>query len=71
MKFEGAVTTLAWDVASEVAERFRFDGEVVVTWETDDSARDHGEGTYGYDYDHSYCLVFEQGKTSEIPGNPR
>lgn len=65
MKFEGAVTTLAWDVASEVAERFRFDGEVVVTWETDDSARDHEEGTYGYGYDHSYCLVFEQEKTPE------
>jgi DNA modification methylase len=60
MKFEGTVTTLAWDVANEVAERFRFEGEVVVTWEADDSSRDHGEGTYGYGYDHSYCLVFEQ-----------
>jgi len=60
IKFEGAVTTLAWDVASEVAERFRFKGEIVVTWEADDPSCNHGEGTYGYGYDHSYCLVFEQ-----------
>lgn len=66
MKFDGTVTTLAWDVASEVAERFRFTGEVVVTWETDDSASDRGKGTYGYGYDHSYCLVFEQEKTPEL-----
>ncbi len=72
MKFEGAVTTLAWDVASEVTKRFRFKGEVVVTWEADDSSRDHGEGTYGYGYDHSYCLVFEQeGETPESFDNPR
>jgi len=70
MKFEGAVTTLAWDVAGEVAERFRFEGEVVVTWETDDSARDHGEGTYGYGYDHSYCLVFEQETMSKLSDDP-
>lgn len=60
MKFEGAVTTLAWDIASEVTERFQFKREVVVTWGADDSSRDHGDGTYGYGYDHSYCLVFEQ-----------
>ena len=60
MKFEGTVTTLAWDVADEVADRYRFEGEIVVTWKADNSSRDHGEGTYGYGYDHSYCLVFEQ-----------
>jgi len=62
MTFEGAVTTLAWDVAREVGERFWFEGEVVVTWDEPDGAasgRDHGEGTYGYGYDHSYCLMFE------------
>jgi len=72
LKFEGAVTTLAWDAASEVAERFRFEGEVVVTWQADNSSRDHGEGTYGYGYDHSYCLVFEQeGDTAESSDNPQ
>jgi SAM-dependent methyltransferase len=60
MKFDGRVTTLAWDVADVARERFRFDGEVVVTWTADESGRDHGEGTYGYGYDHSYCLVFQQ-----------
>ena len=72
MKFEGSVTTLAWDVASEVTERFRFKGEVVVTWEADDSSHDHGKGAYGYGYDHSYCLVFEQeGEVPESFDNPR
>ena len=57
MKFEGAVTTLAWDVARVLGERFWFEGEVVVTWDGDDP--EDGEGAYGYGYDHSYCLVFE------------
>jgi len=60
MKFEGSVTTLAWDVAREVAERFRFAGEVVVTWRPGGSSPDEGDGAYGYGYDHSYCLVFER-----------
>jgi len=60
MKADGTVTTLAWDLADEVADRYRFEGEIVVTWNADDSSRDHGEGTYGYGYDHSYCLVFEK-----------
>jgi SAM-dependent methyltransferase len=62
MRFEGAVTTLAWDVAREVGERLWFEGEVVVTWaDAEEGApdRDHGPGAYGYGYDHSYCLVFE------------
>ncbi|WP_415378530.1 DNA methyltransferase [Halosimplex sp. TS25] len=55
MKYEGRVTTLAWDVAERVANVFHFDGEVVVTWEGRD---DPGDGQFGYGYDHSYCLVF-------------
>lgn len=65
MKFEGRVTTLAWDIAGELAERFQFAGEVVVTWAADEPGRDHGAGTYGYGYDHSYCLVFEQASTTQ------
>ncbi|MWG34089.1 DNA methyltransferase [Halomarina oriensis] len=60
LQFEGAVTTLAWDVARVVGERFWFEGEVVVTWEAGDSSAERGEGAYGYGYDHSYCLVFAQ-----------
>jgi hypothetical protein len=44
----GAVTTLAWDIAATVGSVARFLGELVVAWEL----------TYGYGYDHSYCLVF-------------
>ena len=72
MNFEGVVTMLAWDIASEVANRFQFEGEVVVTWQADNSSRDHDEGTYGYGHDHSYCLVFEQdGDAAESSGDPR
>jgi hypothetical protein len=47
LKRAGRLTTLAWDIAGEVAQVLNFEGEVVVGW-------DH----YGYGYDHSYCLVF-------------
>jgi len=57
MKHEDNVTTLAWDVADRVAESFRFDGEVVVTREGD--GYPDRDGSYGYGFDHSYCLVFE------------
>ncbi|WP_128475998.1 DNA methyltransferase [Halorussus pelagicus] len=57
MKYEGAVTTLAWDVADAVSESFCFEGEVVVGWNGDELDERDG-GTYGYGYDHSYCLVF-------------
>lgn len=57
MKYEGNVTTLAWDVAEAVSESFHFEGEVVVGWEGE-GRDDRDGGTYGYGYDHSYCLVF-------------
>jgi DNA modification methylase len=47
---DGSITTLAWDIAAEVSKVLRFRGEVIVTWEE----------TYGFGYDHSYCLVFEK-----------
>ena len=61
MKHAGNVTTLAWDVAEAVAATFDFAGEVVVGWEPEDESEetDSEDGTYGYGYDHSYCLVFE------------
>jgi tRNA G10 N-methylase Trm11 len=42
------VDTLAWDIAHAVGEVLHFAGEIVVRWEP----------TYGYGYDHSYCLLF-------------
>lgn len=57
MKHEGYVTRLAWDVAEAVSGSFRFEGEVVVGWEGEEQENRDG-GTFGYGYDHSYCLVF-------------
>jgi hypothetical protein len=42
------VDTLAWDIARAVGEVLPFAGEITVRWEP----------TYGYGYDHSYCLLF-------------
>jgi SAM-dependent methyltransferase len=42
------VDTLAWDIARAVGEVLPFAGEIAVRWEP----------TYGYGYDHSYCLLF-------------
>lgn len=47
LKKAGRVTTLAWDIAREVAKIFHFQGETIICWDE-----------YGYGYNHSYCLVF-------------
>lgn len=44
------VTPLAWDIAAAISKELTFEGEVVICWEP----------TYGYGYDHSYCLVFRK-----------
>lgn len=51
LKKDGEVTTLAWDIAREVSQLFRFEGEIVIGWDE-----------YGYGYNHSYCLVFSMAK---------
>jgi hypothetical protein len=48
LKKPGSVTPLAWDIAHAISHVLHFQGEVVVQWEP----------TYGYGYDHSYCLLF-------------
>ena len=48
------VTTLAWDIAKEISKVFHFEGETIVGWK----GKSGKDGTYGYGYDHSYCLVF-------------
>lgn len=50
LRLYDGLTTLAWDVAGEVARKLSFQGEVVVAW----------EGGYGFGYDHSYCLIFRK-----------
>ena len=47
-KTEDQVTTLAWDVGQEISKVLRFEGEVIICWETE----------YSLGYDHSYCLIF-------------
>ena len=55
----GPVTLLAWDAAYRLSKVFEFEGEIVIGWKGT-PAYHHG-GTYGYGYDHSYCLVFRWG----------
>ena len=50
------VTPLAWDIAREVSKVFHFEGEIIIDWRN--NGRQKTNGSYGYDYDHSYCLVF-------------
>jgi len=45
---DGSITTLAWDIATQISQVLKFEGEVIVAWDP----------TYGYGYDHSYCLLF-------------
>ena len=49
LKKNGHVTTLAWDIAREVAKILHFEGETMIAWDK-----------YGYGYNHSYGLVFSQ-----------
>lgn len=50
LKKLGTVTPLAWDMAHAISQVLHFEGEIVVAWEP----------TYGYGYDHSYCLLFSR-----------
>ena len=47
LKRDGQVTALARDIAREVSQVLRFEGEVVVCWDR-----------YGSGYDHSYRPVY-------------
>jgi DNA modification methylase len=58
------VTPLAWDIAREVSKVFYFEGEIIVGWES--KRMGTGDGSYGYGYDHSYCLIFKN-KQSPAP----
>jgi len=57
LKHEGRVTPLAWDLADQISNVISFEGEIVVSWVGD--GPEDTPGSYGYGYDHSYCLVFD------------
>jgi len=56
LKRNSEVTTLAWDIGKIVSEVLHFEGEIIISWTSNGSQKENG--SYGYGYDHSYCLVF-------------
>ena len=46
---DGPLTTLAWDIGKAISKVLEFTGEIIVHW----------EDGYGFGYDHSYCLIFQ------------
>lgn len=65
----GMLTTLAWDVAAKVGEVMTLVKEIVINWHSGDPTVLNGDpdsshmcrkvsGSYGFGYDHSYCLIF-------------
>jgi methylase of polypeptide subunit release factors len=66
LKGEKGNTTLAWDIGKSIAEVLSFVGEIIIIWTDRESVTVDGHseswriaGTYGYGYDHSYCLIFQ------------
>ncbi|MHA2224867.1 MAG: DNA methyltransferase [Candidatus Hodarchaeales archaeon] len=59
---ESVVTTLAWDIGKEISKIFHFHGEIIICWEGNETK----EGTYGYGYDHSYCLIFQNKREERV-----
>ncbi len=49
------MTPLAWDICKAISKVLNFKKEIIICWE----GRDKGNGKYGYGYDHSYCLLFQ------------
>lgn len=63
MKYAGAVTPLAWDLADAIRDVLHFEGEIVVAWDPGEDrshTTDGPAGNFGYGYDHSYVLVFSK-----------
>jgi len=62
----GDVTTLAWDIGKSISKVLYFAGEIVIVWESREGETVDGrsepwrvEGTFGYGYDHNYCLLYQ------------
>ena len=60
LKNNDHVTTLAWDIGKEISQILKFEGEIIICWDHQESGESlyNGAGSYGYGYDHSYCLVY-------------
>ncbi|WP_435153533.1 DNA methyltransferase [Haladaptatus sp. DFWS20] len=56
LKNEGVRNDVGMDIADVLSTCIHFEGEIVVTWKEGEPA--DKTGTFGYGYDHSYCLVF-------------
>ena len=43
-----------------ISQILKFEGEIIICWDHRESGESlyNGAGTYGYGYDHSYCLVY-------------
>jgi len=52
----GEFTPLAWDVAKSIGDVLPFKQEIVIEWQSDTSP------AYGFGYDHSYALIFQNRK---------
>lgn len=62
----GEITTLAWDVGKSISKVLHFLGEIVIIWDSRAGDTVDGrsepwrvEGTFGYGYDHNYCLLYQ------------
>ncbi|MHA1245194.1 MAG: DNA methyltransferase [Candidatus Heimdallarchaeota archaeon] len=57
LKINNELTTLAWDIGKAISEVLHFEGEIIVSWTSSKMYTE--EPTYGYGYDHSYCLIYK------------
>ena len=59
VRFQNLTSTLAWDVANTInrINNLEFLREIIVCWQGNNDG--FLGGTYGFGYDHSYCLVYK------------
>jgi len=50
---DGVFTPLAWDIAQAIGSTLYFRQEIVIHWQS------NAVPTYGFGYDHSYALIFQ------------
>ena len=59
VRFQNLTSSLAWDVANTInrINNLEFLREIIVCWQGNNDG--FLGGTYGFGYDHSYCLVYK------------
>ena len=50
---DGEFTPLAWDIEKKVGEVLSFQKKIIIKWHSNIIP------AYGYGYDHSYALIFQ------------